>query len=202
MKLIATRLICATAPVHKYESVKIIGICAENEFNASGKTVLEMGWKGFVKTDKKEDKTLPKITEGQTFTANASKGEHFTSPPKTYTEDTLLSAMERAGNEVYDSDTEKKGLGTPATRAAVIESLVKNGYAKREGKAVRATDKGKELIAVVPDEVKSAKLTAEWENNLHLIERGDYSADSFMDEIIEFITDMCGKYGSAVQSAP
>ena len=200
LKLIATRLICATAPVHKYESVKIIGICAENEFTANGKIVLEIGWKEFVKSDKKEDKTLPKISEGQTFKATASKGEHFTSPPKAYTEDTLLSAMERAGNEDYDENTEKKGLGTPATRAAVIESLVKNGYAKREGKNIRSTDKGKELIAVVPDEVKSAKLTAEWENRLHLIERGEYSADSFMGEISGFITDMCKKYGSAVKS--
>lgn len=109
--------------------------------------------------------------------------------------------MERAGNEDYNDDMEKKGLGTPATRVAVIESLVKNGYAKREGKNIRSTDKGKELITVVPDEVKSAKLTAEWENNLHLIERGDYSADSFMDEISGFISDICRKYGSAVQSA-
>lgn len=201
LKLIATRLICATAPNHKYESVKITGVCAENEFTASGKTVLEMGWKEFVKFDKKDEKTIPTLNEGQTFTVQASKGEHFTSPPKAYTEDTLLSAMERAGNENYNDDTEKKGLGTPATRAAVIESLVKNGYAKREGKAIRSTDKGKELITAVPDEVKSAKLTAEWENRLHLIERGDYSADSFMGEISEFVSDMCRKYGSAVQSA-
>ncbi len=201
MRLIAVRLVCATAPVHKYESVKITANCADTEFTASGKTVLEPGWKQFVKSDKKEDKTLPKITEGQTFTATASKGEHFTSPPKAYTEDTLLSAMERAGNEDFDNETEKKGLGTPATRAAVIESLVKNGYAKREGKNIRATDKGKELISVVPDEVKSAKLTAEWENHLHLIEQGNYSADSFISEISGFITDMCKKYGTAVQSA-
>lgn len=201
LKLIATRLICATAPVHKYESVKITAKCADTEFTAIGKSVLEIGWKEFVKSDKKEEKLLPAVSEGQNFTAAASKGEHFTSPPKSYTEDTLLSAMERAGNENYNDDTEKKGLGTPATRAAVIESLVKNGYAKREGKNIRATDKGKELISVVPDEVKSAKLTAEWENRLHLIERGDYSADCFMGEISEFVSDMCRKYGSAVQSA-
>lgn len=201
LKLIATRLICATAPNHKYESVIITAKCADTEFTASGKTVLEMGWKEFIKPDKKEEKTIPGVSKGQTFTANTSKGEHFTSPPKAYTEDTLLSAMERAGSDDFDSDTEKKGLGTPATRAAVIESLVKNGYAKREGKNIRSTDKGKELISVVPDEVKSAKLTAEWEKNLHLIERGDYSADSFMGEISEFVTEMCRKYGSAVQSA-
>ena len=201
LKLISTRLICATAPVHKYESVKITAKCADTEFTASGKSVLEPGWKEFVKSDKKEEKLLPAVSEGQTFKANAGKGEHFTSPPKPFTEDTLLSAMERAGNENYNDDTEKKGLGTPATRAAVIEGLVKNGYAKREGKAVRATDKGKELISVVPDEVKSAKLTAEWENHLHLIEQGSYSADSFVSEISGFVSEMCQKYGTAVQSA-
>lgn len=201
LKLIAVRLVCAAAPDHKYESVMITAKCADTEFTASGKSVLEPGWKEFVKSDKKEDKTIPKVSERQIFTAKASKGEHFTSPPKSFTEDTLLSAMERAGNENYDSETEKKGLGTPATRAAVIESLVKNGYAKREGKAIRATEKGKELISVVPDEVKSAKLTAEWENDLHLIECGNYSADSFMSEISAFISEMCKKYGTAVQSA-
>lgn len=171
------------------------------EFTASGKTVIEMGWKEFVKSNKKEDKTIPAVAEGQTLTATASKGEHFTSPSKAYTEDTLLSAMERAGNEDYDSETEKKGLGTPATRAATIESLVINGYAVHEGKAVRSTDKGKELISVVPDDVKSAKLTAEWENRLHLIEQGNYSADSFVAEISVFIAAMCQKYGTAMQSA-
>ena len=156
LTLIATKLICATAPAYKYEAVKITAICNNTEFTATGRTVFDMGWKRFVKqTDKKNDeKTLPAVSEGQTFTVQASKGEHFTSPPKPYTEDTLLSAMEKAGNEDYDEDTEKKGLGTPATRAATIESLVKNGYVERDGKQLRATDRGKELIKVVPDEVK------------------------------------------------
>ncbi len=196
LKLIAVRLVCATAPNHRYESVKITAKYADAEFTASGKSVLEMGWKQFVKSDKKEEKHLPAVSEGQTFKANAGKGEHFTSPPKPFTEDTLLSAMERAGNEDYDSDTEKKGLGTPATRAAVIESLVKNGYANRDGKQIRSTPKGRELISVLPDEIKSAKLTAEWENHLHLIEQGNYSADSFMKEISDFISDMCQKYST------
>lgn len=163
LTLIASKLMCASAPVHKYEAVKITALCNGTEFSATGRTVIEMGWKAYIKqSDKKNDeKSLPAVSEGQSFTVQASKGEHFTSPPKPYTEDTLLSAMERAGNEDYDEDTEKKGLGTPATRAAIIESLVKNGYAERDGKKLRATDKGKELIKVVPDEVKSAKLTAE-----------------------------------------
>ena len=197
LTLIATKLICATAPAHKYEAVKLTGICNGSEFTATGRTVLEMGWKAYAKqTDKKNDeKSLPAVSEGQTFTVTASKSEHFTSPPKPYTEDTLLSVMERAGNESYDEDTEKKGLGTPATRAATIESLVKNGYVERVGKQLKATDRGKELIKVVPDEVKSAKLTAEWETKLQQIEHGKYSADNFMTEISGFISSMCSKYG-------
>ena len=197
LTLIATKLICATAPAHKYEAVKLTGICNGTKFMATGRTVLEMGWKAYAKqSDKKnEEKALPAVTEGQTFTVDASKGEHFTSPPKPYTEDTLLSAMGRAGNEDYDEDTEKKGLGTPATRAATIEALVKNGYVERVGKQLRATDKGKELITVVPDEVKSPKLTAQWETRLQQVEHGDYSEVSFMQDIERFVKAMCSNYG-------
>ena len=120
LTLIATRLICVSAPPHKYEAVKVTAVCNEKEFTASGKSVLDIGWKRYLKEADK-DKPLPSLSEGQVFTAKASKCEHFTSPPKPYTEDTLLSAMERAGNEEYETDTEKKGLGTPATRAATIE---------------------------------------------------------------------------------
>lgn len=200
LTLIAVKLICATAPVHKYETVKITAICNETEFTATGRTVLAMGWKRFIKYDKNTDKSLPAVSEGESFTALASKGEHFTSPPKPYTEDTLLSAMERAGNENYGEDTEKKGLSTPATRAATIESLIRNGYVERDGKKLHATDKGRELIKVVPDEIKSARLTAEWESKLQQIEHGNYSADSFMSEICSFISSMCGTYGSADKS--
>ena len=202
LTLIATKLICATAPAHKYEAGKLTGICNGTEFTATGRTVLDMGWKAYAKqTDKKnEEKSLPAVSEGQTFTVQASKGEHFTSPPKPYTEDTLLSAMERAGNEDYDEETEKKGLGTPATRAATIESLVKNGYVERIGKQLRATDRGKELVKVVPDEVKSAKLTAEWESKLQQIEHGSLPETVFMSGIQQFIADMCRKYGSVDKS--
>ena len=203
LTLIAAKLICATAPEHKYEAVKLTGICNGTEFTATGRTVLDMGWKRFIRqTDKEkpDEKALPAVSEGQTFTVAASKGEHFTSPPKPYTEDTLLSAMERAGNEDYDDDTEKKGLGTPATRAATIESLVKNGYVERVGKQLRATDRGKELVKVVPDEVKSAKLTAEWESKLQQIEHGELPEAVFMSGIQQFITEMCSKYGSVDKS--
>ena len=202
LTLIATKLICATASAHKYEAVKLTGICNGTEFTATGRTILDMGWKAYAKqSDKKNDeKSLPAVSEGQTFIVTASKGEHFTSPPKPYTEDTLLSAMERAGNEDYDEETEKKGLGTPATRAATIESLVKNGYVERVGKQLRATDRGKELVKVVPDEVKSAKLTAEWESKLQQIEHGSLPETVFMSGIQQFIADMCRKYGSVDKS--
>ena len=203
LTLIASKLICATAPAHKYEAVKLTGICNGAEFTATGRTVLDMGWKRFIRqTDKEkpDEKALPAVSEGQTFTVAASKGEHFTIPPKPYTEDTLLSAMERAGNEDYDDDTEKKGLGTHATRAATIESLMKNGYVERDGKQLRATDRGKELIKVVPNEVKSAKLTAEWESKLQQIEHGELPETVFMSGIQHFIADMCRKYGSVDKS--
>ena len=147
-----------------------------------------------------EIKQIPTVTEGQQFTISASKSEHFTSPPKAFTEDTLLSAMEHAGQENYDENSEKKGLGTPATRAGTIEGLVKKGYAERKGKQIVATEKGVNLINVVPDEVKSAQLTSDWEMKLQQIENGEYSADRFMAEIEDFIRTLCEKYGSADSS--
>ncbi|MGN0594197.1 MAG: DNA topoisomerase 3 [Hominimerdicola sp.] len=217
LKLISAKLIMATSEPHKYEAVKVKISCESNDFSANGKTVIEDGWKAIedkVKsimksknTDDEEKngsdtKSLPEITQGQTFyNVSAEKAEHWTSPPKPYTEDTLLSAMEHAGQENYDDDTEKKGLGTPATRAATIEGLVKHGYAERNGKKITATDKGVNLISVVPDEVKSPKLTADWEMQLQQIERGEYSANSFMKEITAFVEDICSKYSSSDSSA-
>ena len=200
LTLIATKLICATASAHKYEAVKLTAMCSGTEFTAMGRTVLDLGWKAYTRQHDKEkpdEKTLPAVSEGQSFTVSASTGEHFTSPPKPYTEDTLLSAMERAGNEDYDENTEKKGLGTPATRAATIEALVKNGYVDRDGKKLRSTEKGRELVKVVPDEVKSAKLTAEWESRLQQIEHGSLPEAVFMSGIQQYVADMCRSYGTA-----
>jgi DNA topoisomerase-3 len=196
LSLIAVRLICATAPVHQYEAVTITAKCGGTTFSATGSTVKDMGWKQYLRQTDSEDVILPDVSEGQTFTAQAVKTKHFTTPPKPYTEDTLLSAMERAGNADYDEDTEKKGLGTPATRAAVIESLIQNEYAVRDGKKLRATEKGRQLTAVVPDAIKSAKLTAEWESKLQQIEHGDLTEDAFMTEIQQFIRELCGTYGT------
>lgn len=199
LTLIANRMLCDSAQVHKYESVKITAVCNNTEFTAKGKSVTQIGWKQYaVKSseDKEDEKSLHTVSEGQQFTVSASKGEHFTSPPKPYTEDTLLSAMEHAGQENYDESSEKKGLGTPATRAGTIEGLVAKGYAERKGKQIIATEKGINLVNVVPDEVKSAKLTSDWEMKLQQVEQGQYSADSFMTEIENFIRTLCDKYGA------
>ena len=202
LSFIANKLLCTSALPHKYESIKITAMCSGTEFTANGRTILENGWKNYTLKSAENDeiKQIPTVTEGQQFTISASKSEHFTSPPKAFTEDTLLSAMEHAGQENYDENSEKKGLGTPATRAGTIEGLVKKGYAERKGKQIVATEKGVNLINVVPDEVKSAQLTSDWEMKLQQIENGEYSADRFMAEIEDFIRTLCEKYGSADSS--
>ena len=202
LTLIANRLLCASAPPHKYESVKISANCNGTEFTASGKTIFENGWKNhaFKVAENDEIKPISAVSEGQEFSVSARKSEHFTSPPKPFTEDTLLSAMEHAGQENYDENSEKKGLGTPATRAGTIEGLVKKGYAERKNKQIVATEKGINLIAVVPNEVKSASLTSDWEMKLQQVEHGEYSAEKFMSEIEDFVRNICEKYGSVDSS--
>lgn len=222
LKLISARLVMATAMPHKYEAAKITVNCEHTDFFASGKTVLQDGWKAIDKTvkaalknanadtEQKEEQPLPEVIQGQIFEdVSAQKAEHFTTPPKPYTEDTLLSAIEHAGLENYDEDAEKKGLGTPATRAAIIEGLVAHGFAQRKGKQITAAEKGVNLIACCPEEVKSPKLTADWEMQLQQVERGEYAADAFMNGIITFVQDICKRYGTiaensqfAVQSEP
>ena len=204
LKLVALRLLCASASAYKYGSVKVTLICENTEFTAAGRTVLESGWKAsdsnVGEAEKSDEKSLPNLENGMTFTAKASRSEHFTSPPKAFTEDTLLSAMEHAGAEDFDENAEKKGLGTPATRANTIENLVKHGYIERDGKKITSTGKGRNFIKVMPDEVKSAQLTADWENKLLEVERGNLSADSFMNEIDDFVKGLVAKYSSVDNS--
>lgn len=213
--LIAARLILATAEPHRYEAVKATVRCAGTDFTATGRTVLQSGWKALeakvnalIRTkatddepDDGEAKALPELTQGQSFDhVKAAKAEHWTTPPRPYTEATLLSAMERAGNDEYDDESEKKGLGTPATRAGIIEELVKNEYIQRKGKQITATKKGIKLISVVPEEVQSPKLTAEWETRLQQIEHGKADAASYMDSIIAYVREMCAKYSTEDES--
>lgn len=204
LKLISLRLICAVSEPHKYQSVKSEIVCENTDFYANGKTILQNGWKSVDEKIKAKDdeekeniKSLPELTKGQTFkNVTCEKSEHWTTPPKPFTEATLLSAMEHAGAENFDDDTEKKGLGTPATRAGTIEGLFKHGYIERKGKKIFATEKGVSLIEVVPDEVKSPKLTADWEMQLQQIEKGEYSSNVFMNGITDFVKVICKKYSS------
>lgn len=196
LTLAGARLIFAAAAPHIFEAVTAVFSCAGTEFTARGKTVLAGGWKDLERRyratlkgkpdpeDMEEENTLPELSEGQTFTNPTAKvTEHFTTPPKPHNEATLLSAMERAGNGDTDPDVERRGLGTPATRAAVIEKLVKSGFAERKGKQLIPTQNGAALVSVLPDMLTSPQLTAEWENNLTQIAKGAAEAGEFMQRI-------------------
>jgi len=194
LDMLTNRLICAVGEKHRYLETAITLEAGGVEFTTKGKTVLHEGWKSAAKLipDDEDDETQPisGVTEGQTFPVSASVKEGATSPPKHFTEDTLLSAMENAGAEDMPDDAERKGLGTPATRAAIIEKLVKSGFAERSKKNLIATAKGKNLVAVLPDTLTSAKLTAEWEHRLKMVEKNELTESAFMDGIAEFITSI------------
>ena len=197
LTLAGARLLFATAEPHIYEAVTAVFSCAGTDFTARGKTVLAEGWKELERRyratlkDKPEAEdgenegvTLPELSEGQNFPNPAAKvTEHTTTPPKPHSEASLLSAMERAGNGDTDPDAERRGLGTPATRAAVIEKLVKGGFAERKGKQLIPTQNGAALISVLPDMLTSPQLTAEWENNLTQIAKGAADPGEFLSGI-------------------
>ena len=192
MNLVCSKLLCAIAAPHEYETVTAVFSCAGNDFAAKGKTVLVPGWKEIdqrfrstLKADTEEEvlNTLPELAEGQSFSVTANVSEHFTSPPKAYTEDMLLSAMERAGAEDMPEDAERKGLGTPATRAAILEKLVQMGFVQRKGKQLVPTKDGINLAVVLPESLTSPALTAEWENRLTEIAKDNADPDEFMAEI-------------------
>ena len=203
LSLVGARLLFAAAAPNTYEAVKAVFRCADTEFTATGKTVLCGGWKELERRyrttlkqnpdDEDSDISTLTVSEGMSFEAPAaSVTEHTTTPPKSHTEDTLLSAMERAGNEDTDEDAERRGLGTPATRAAVIEKLVSAGFAERKGKQLIPTKDGNNLVCVLPDVLTSPKLTAEWENTLTQIAKGN--ADSFMCGIEDMTRELVKTY--------
>ena len=198
LTLIAARLLCATAQANRFEAVRAVLDCGGYSFTAKGKTVLQAGWKEVerlhrmgLKQSKPEEKesedaALPPLQEGQTFEkVSAGVREGKTSPPKHYTEDSLLAAMETAGTGDMPEDAERKGLGTPATRAATLEKLVSAGFVQRKKKQLIPTEKGTNLILVLPDNIKSPMLTAEWESMLKQVERGEVSAEAFMEGIAD-----------------
>ena len=201
MMLICQQLVQATGEEYLYEQTDITVKCQEHDFKARGKIPVQMGFKEVEKAfkqlcvkaepveEKEKETSIPAgYEEGmRLFPVKAEKTTHYTSPPKPFNEDTLLAAMETAGNKEFDSETEKKGLGTPATRASIIEKLVSSGYAQRKGKQILPSTEGKELVKVMPEYLKSAVMTAEWENQLLMMEKGQITDTQFMGEITSLV---------------
>lgn len=201
MMLICQQLVQATGEEYLYEQTDITVKCQEHDFKARGKIPVQMGFKEVEKAfkqlcvkaepveEKEKETSIPAgYEEGmRLFPVKAEKTTHYTSPPKPFNEDTLLAAMETAGNKEFNSETEKKGLGTPATRASIIEKLVSSGYAQRKGKQILPSTEGKELVKVMPEYLKSAVMTAEWENQLLMMEKGQITDTQFMGEITSLV---------------
>ena len=211
LTLAGARLLFAAAEPHTFEAVTAVFSCADTEFTVRGKTVLCAGWKDLerryratlkAKPDPEDgdgENTLPPFAEGQTFERPAARvTEHDTTPPKPHTEASLLSAMERAGNAETDPDAERRGLGTPATRAAVIEKLVSAGFAERKGKQLLPTKDGNNLVCVLPDNLTSPQLTAQWENALTQIAKGAADPEGFMQGIEEMTRVLVETYSAVL----
>ena len=208
LTLAGARLLMATAEPYSFEAVTAVFSCADHEFTAKGKAVIAAGWKDMErlyratlkkKPDSDDENELvldvPDFTEGQTFENPVAKvTEHETTPPKPHNEASLLSAMERAGNEDTDPDAERRGLGTPATRAAVIEKLVGGGFVERKGKQLLPTKNGTNLVCVLPDSLTSPQLTAAWENNLTQIAKGNADPDEFLSGIEAMARELVKAY--------
>lgn len=217
--LVCCKLLCASAEPYVYEAVTATFDCSGYSFAAKGKRILSEGWREIdriFRTSLKEKPvngdggTLPDFTEGQTFDgAEVAVTEHFTQPPKLYTEDTLLSAMENAGKDDkvncpkgaregglghIPDEAERKGLGTPATRAAIIEKLVAAGFVERKGKNLIPTKAGINLVTVLPEPLTSPMLTAEWEQKLMEIAKGGADPDTFMDGIRTMVQEIVSTY--------
>ena len=214
--LIAIRLLCAVGEPHIYAETAVTLECGGVSFAAKGRTMTAAGWKGleraFLSTLKQKPKqeepapALPVLSEGQRLEgADALLKQGTTSPPARFTEDTLLSAMEHASAEDFAAleSVERTGLGTPATRAATIEKLVKSGFVERKKKQLLPTEKGLALSWAMPDQLKSAKLTAEWEDRLGAVERGELAPEDFMAGITAMLTDLVRAYQNvAVSPSP
>ena len=202
LRLIAARLLCAVGEPYRYAETVLTTICAGEEFSAKGKVVLDEGWKsiehrvlGDLLSKKKESAALPDVQrQSRCSIAGAELKEGQTSPPKHYNEDLLLSAMQSAGADSMEDDVERTGIGTPATRAATIEKLVQKGFLERKGdrksKILLPTEKGRALVTVMPEQIQSPEMTADWETKLLRIERSEMEPETFMTEIKEMISSL------------
>lgn len=198
LRLVATQVLRAVSAPYKYSETVVTMDCGGNIFTVKGKTVIELGWKAFDEQEQKE-KALPKLFEGQVIKVvgtNVKEGK--TTPPRHYTEDTILSAMETAGAKDMPEDAERKGLGTPATRAAILEKLVSTGFVERQKSkktvSLIPAHSGVSLITILPEQLQSPLLTAEWENKLKQIERGELDPNDFMIAITAMIDELVKTY--------
>ena len=202
--LVCCKLLCAAAESYVYEAVTTTLDCGGQFFTAKGKRILSEGWQEIDRIFRaslketpmdKDSSTFPDFTEGQILdNAEVSVAERFTQPPKPHTEDTLLSAMENARKEDIPEDAERKGLGTPATRAAIIEKLVAAGFVERKAKSLIPTQDGINLISILPEPLTSPMLTAEWEQQLTEIAKGAASPDTFLDGIREMVRTLISNH--------
>lgn len=217
--LVARRFIAEFYPDCEISTTTVLGKVADIEFKASGKQILKPGWRTVEQrpqpgisaqpqsaqtdgqpqdenaSDGAELKIMPNFVKGESGSHTPSLKETWTTPPKPYTEATLLRAMETAGkfvdNEELRDALKENGIGRPSTRAAIIETLFKRGYIRRERKSLFPTDTGRELISTIHEDLlKSAELTGIWERKLRQIERGDYSAQAFIDELKTMVGDV------------
>ena len=201
LKLIIARTLMAVSKPFRYLETLLTTECAGEEFTAKGKEILEEGWKAVerkvladILNRKREFTALPQVEESECGILNAELKEGQTSPPKHFTEDTLLHSMETASADSMPEGVERQGIGTPATRAATIEKLVQKGFLERKGdkktKVLLPTDKGKALITVMPEEIQSSDMTADWETKLLRVERGEMEPETFMTEINDMISSL------------
>ena len=211
LTMLAVRLICAVGTPYRYAETIVKTECAGQKFRTKGKTVMDMGWRQYAGKPVEDAERnaeagdLPEISEGMTLElAGVNLKEGKTSPPKRFTEDLLLSAMESASSDEFPAGVERKGIGTPATRAAIIEKLVQKGFIERRGdkktKYLCSTDKGNALVTVVPEQIQSPSMTADWEEKLLKIEHGEYDSDAFMGEISSMVSGLVKTY-EAVKGA-
>ena len=214
LRLIAARLLAAVGEPYRYAETTVQFECTGQTFTAKGKTVLDEGWKAIERailgdTAEKIEENLDVLTEAQNGETHpildAELKEGRTTPPKHFTEDTLLAAMETVGKEDMREEVERRGIGTPATRAATIEKLVQKGFLAREGggktKHLIPTEKGCALIAAMPEQLKSPAMTAAWEKKLLEIERNNYTPEQFMEEIESMMKSLGNQYANT-PSAP
>ncbi len=211
LTMLAVRLICAVGTPCRYTETIVEAECAGQKFRTKGKTVTDMGWRRYAEKPAEDAEKnaeagdLPELSEGMTLElAGVDLKEGKTSSPKRFTEDLLLSAMESASSDEFPAGVERKGIGTPATRAAIIEKLVQKGFIERRGdkktKYLCSTDKGNALVTVVPEQIQSPSMTADWEEKLLKIEHGEYDSDAFMGEISSMVSGLVKTY-EAVKGA-